>query len=104
MSSYGVIFLAVFVARSAAAPSKTQIDPFYGKIPLTFEKNQGQTDSSVDFVARGAGYTLFLTSREAVLSVGGRAPYAIRMKILGASRSAKPEAVGELRGRSNYFI
>ncbi|HEY0079881.1 MAG TPA: SBBP repeat-containing protein [Pyrinomonadaceae bacterium] len=38
----------------------------YGRIPLSFEANQGQTDASVNFLARGAGYTLFLKPSEAV--------------------------------------
>ncbi len=41
----------------------------YGNLPLTFEPNQGQTDAQVKFLARGSGYTLFLTSNEAVLSL-----------------------------------
>jgi uncharacterized repeat protein (TIGR01451 family) len=41
----------------------------YGKLPLSFEVNQGQTDGPVKFLARGQGYTLFLTSQEAVLSL-----------------------------------
>ena len=38
----------------------------YGKIELSFEANRGQTDSSVNFLARGVGYTLFLKPTEAV--------------------------------------
>ncbi len=41
----------------------------YGKRPLAFEKNQGQTDSRVKFLSRNAGYTLFLTADEAVFSL-----------------------------------
>jgi hypothetical protein len=40
-------------------------------VPLTFEANQGQTDPAAKFLARGAGYTLFLTSHEALLSFRG---------------------------------
>ena len=39
----------------------------YARIPLAFEANQGQFDSQVKFISRGAGYNLFLTSTEAVL-------------------------------------
>src|SRR5450759_4579325 len=39
----------------------------YGKLPLTFEANQGQTDPRVKFLSRGPGYTLFLTSTDAVI-------------------------------------
>src|SRR5437899_4631095 len=49
--------------------SETQLLKTYGKLPLSFEANQGQTDSQVQFLARGGRYTLFLTSREAVLSL-----------------------------------
>jgi Beta-propeller repeat len=38
----------------------------YGKLPLAFEPNRGQTDARVKFLARG-GYTLFLTKNAAVL-------------------------------------
>jgi hypothetical protein len=38
----------------------------YGKIEMSFEANRGQTDSAVNFLARGAGYTLFLKPTEAV--------------------------------------
>ena len=30
----------------------------YGHFPLAFEANQGQTDNSVQFLARGPGFTL----------------------------------------------
>jgi Beta-propeller repeat len=41
----------------------------YGRLPLSFEANQGQTDATVKFLSRGAGYTLFLTGDEAVLAL-----------------------------------
>src|SRR5205807_1317096 len=41
----------------------------YGKLPLSFEANQGQTDPRVKFLSRGSGYTLFLTGDEAVLAL-----------------------------------
>src|SRR5436853_2467923 len=41
----------------------------YGKLPLSFEVNEGQTDGRVKFLSRGAGYSLFLMSTEAVLSL-----------------------------------
>src|ERR1700683_445153 len=36
------------------------------QLPLFFEANQGQTDPSVRYVARGNGYTMFLTPTETV--------------------------------------
>ncbi len=43
----------------------------YGKIPLFFEVNHGQTDNRVKYLSRGQDFTLFLTSKEAVLSLKG---------------------------------
>jgi hypothetical protein len=41
----------------------------FGRLPLSFEINQGQTDPQVKFLSRDRGYTLFLTGNEAVLSL-----------------------------------
>ena len=46
--------------------------------PLAFELNQGQTDDQVAFLARAAGYRLFLTPDEAVLALGPAPPSACR--------------------------
>ena len=40
-----------------------------GRLPLSFEANQGQVDGRVKYLARGKGYTLFLTETEAVLAL-----------------------------------
>ncbi len=64
-------------ALAHTAPLPTQPDPAargrvlasYGKLPLSFEPNQGQTDGQVKFLSRGSGYTLYLTAQEAVLAL-----------------------------------
>ena len=81
----------------------------YGKLPLSFEVNQGQTDAQVQFLSRGAGYTLFLTPTSAVLSLRKPAssqPAAsiLRMTLVGANPTAKAEGREALPGRDNYFI
>lgn len=48
----------------------------YRRLPLSFEQNRGQTDPAVSFLARGSGYTVFLTSNEAVLTLQRRGPAA----------------------------
>jgi hypothetical protein len=49
--------------------SKPALTPNYGKLPLSFEANQGQTDSQVRFTSRGQGYSLFLTDKQSVLTL-----------------------------------
>src|SRR5438552_17212062 len=55
------------VASPVAAATDAHLSETYGKLPLQFEVNEGQADASVDFISRGAGYSLYLTAAEAVL-------------------------------------
>ncbi|MGC1362400.1 MAG: hypothetical protein WA400_13590, partial [Silvibacterium sp.] len=61
-------------ASNSSSSAALRLSSTYGKLPLSFEKNQGQTDGSVQFLARQAGYTLFLTPGEAVLSLHSSPP------------------------------
>src|SRR2546430_17158315 len=57
------------VSADSAAAAPARMAAAYGRLPLTFEPNFGQVDEHVDFLARGSGYTLFLTSAGAVLAL-----------------------------------
>jgi hypothetical protein len=50
------------------AATRASVSAAYGKLPLMFEANTGQTDSKVKFLSRGSGYSLFLTAAEVVLA------------------------------------
>ena len=52
-----------------SAEARARLVANYGKLPLAFEANQGQTNAQVKFLSRGSGYTLFLTPTDAVLSL-----------------------------------
>jgi hypothetical protein len=56
------------VNYSSSHTAEARILEAYGKLPLSFEVNQGQTDQRVKFLSRGSGYSLFLTGNEAVLT------------------------------------
>src|SRR5688500_10525321 len=47
----------------------------YGALPLSFELNQGQTNTQVRFLARSGGYVFFLTATEAVMALNNPAAY-----------------------------
>jgi uncharacterized protein (TIGR03437 family) len=77
--------------------------------PLNFEANQGQTDSQVKFLSRGDGYSLFLTSNEAVFRLRPRAgvkapPLVFRMELRGANRGAPVTGADKLAGIANYYV
>jgi len=86
-----------------ASVAKAQVQENYGKLPLRFEANRGQTDSRVKFLNRGKGYTLFLSPSEAVLALRGR-EHVIRMRFQGANPDAKITGLEKLPGIVNYFI
>jgi hypothetical protein len=102
----------------------------YGKLPLRFEENQGQTAREVRYVSHGSGYELFLTPKEAVLALRSKVPHdlsplhraetlralrkarrsgsgpltAVRLRLEGANANAQIEGIDQLEGKSNYFI
>jgi hypothetical protein len=57
------------VTEKLTQAKKLQLATAYGRFPLSFEANQGQTDSRVKFLSRGSGYCLFLTPTEAVMTL-----------------------------------
>lgn len=81
-----------------------------------FEPNVGQagldtSDSRAKFVARGSGYSLFLGSEGAILSLVSqdRAHASTRvdsleMRLTGANPNASVTATDPLPGKSNYFV
>src|SRR5882762_4860707 len=109
--------LAGFTLPVAAATDTHRTDA-YGKTPLQFEANRGQTHKDVHFLSRGPGYSLFLTTDETVLVLSkpnadatrdartqARAnPVALRMSLVGAARKAQVSGLDELPGKANYFI
>jgi len=109
-------------------PTAPTVAEEYGRLPLSFEVNQGQVASNVRFLAREAGYTLFLTADEAVLAlrIPGHEKHlapksgamgriasnrhekspesALRLKLANARVSGKVSGLDELPGRTNYFL
>jgi len=71
------------------------------RLPLSFERNLGQTDSRVDFIARGAGYGIWLAQGEAVLGLGDG---VVRIGVQGADPRARPEGLQKLPGKANYLV
>lgn len=92
----------------------------YGKIPLSFEANVGQTDPRVQFLSRGSGYSLFLAPGEVVLSLerqkatpglhakkqSPEAPLVdtLRMNLAGANTNATVAGLDPQAGVVSSFI
>jgi uncharacterized protein (TIGR03437 family) len=117
-------------SKSQASGAAVRIEEAYGRLPLSFEPNQGQTDARVRFVSHGPGYALFLTGDGAVLSLhaGGpqrrprtagpglfasgpwaepgpaRPAVTLSLRLVNANPGAQLEPLDELPGKSNYFL
>jgi len=96
-------------------------------LPLAFEANQGQTDPAVKYMARGNGYSVFLTANDAVFAIPStenagelpsrtlsahtrpRAPKklqnaAIDMGLVGGNVGPGIVADNQLAGIVNYYV
>lgn len=94
--------LMVLVAcASANSPSTQQITATYLNLPLAFEAHRG----TVDFLARGSGYTVFLTQGNAVLHLSVAQPaQTLRLNLVGARSDVEGTGVTPLARRSNYLL
>src|SRR5438309_281207 len=98
--------------------SREQLSQAYGKLPLYFEANRGQTDAQVRFLSRSHRQTLFLTSTEAVLvftessqtatgqpeKPGQAAGTTLRMAFADSNPQPQVAGLEELPGKANYII
>ena len=132
-ASLGFVCISVLSVSAAAQEpaqpdqaTRLRVNESYGKLPLSFEANEGQQDQQVKFLSRGRGYNLFLTNREAVLVLTksekpaaalrrrGRTTLSqkkpkrqstvLRTQFVAANPAAKVTGEEELPGKVNYFI
>ena len=121
------------VATAPKAQDGGRVRASLAALPLAFEANQGQTDPQVKYVARGRGYTVFLTANDTVLAVHSSSPAvdtrvaqnhgmarttrpgaeratardrtaAIHLRLDGGNPKSQMIAGHQLPGHSNYFI
>src|SRR5215218_404032 len=84
-------------------PKKPAPRDAFGRLPLSFELNQGQTDSRVKFLARGQGYGIFLTDNGATFSFTGSST-PLHMRFQDAATSRGITGVDQLPGKVNYLV
>src|SRR5256885_1018273 len=118
--------------QSKALSSKTaaKVSPHssFGAVPLHFEENRGQTNPKVQYIARGSGYTIFLSPDETVFALRSGRPghpasnkkkigrftrpdrndpqkiSVLRMKLSGSNPAPVALPTDKLSGTVNYFV
>jgi hypothetical protein len=129
LATLSLLFLADRALRKSepAAMARARVAETYGKLPLMFQANAGQTDERVKFMAQGPGYSLFLTSTESVFVMSRRekeskesrwkepdseralkAPRpaeqaVLRMKLVDANAEATVTGTDEMATKVSYF-
>jgi hypothetical protein len=125
--------VALSASKAESAPDRAVVLNNYGKLPLSFEANQGQADPRVKFLSYSGQMTLLLTPDEALIAFAGSTPKPnhsakglsqpeqahqiekpetsiatppslLRMRLIGANPATEVRGVDELPGKSNYFI
>ncbi|HEY7914384.1 MAG TPA: SBBP repeat-containing protein, partial [Blastocatellia bacterium] len=106
-------------SRATPILGQAEIADRYGKLPLSFESNEGQTDRVARFISRGPGYDLFLTATSAVLTLRKPRPLAtteqetsnqppessvLHLKMIGSNPKPRIEGKEQLPGKVNYLI
>jgi len=101
-------------------PQVTSARAVFGRLPLAFERNEGQGDPSTRFIAHGQGYALALALTEALLSLTPPTPAsspdragmdtppapasALHFRFSGANPIPAMNAEQPLSGIVNYLV
>jgi len=117
----GVVKTPFLNARFPSASQNERLN-LIGKLPLSFEMNEGQADSGVSFFSRGPGYGIFfspdkvrlvlhyaLTQSKLEIPVFHKNPTnygvdLINMELNNANINSNIEPMDKLPGVCNYFI
>jgi hypothetical protein len=102
-----VVALAISVAAVARDPAPApRAAPLSAGTPLRFERNEGQFDDRVSYLARGRDYTAFLTDDDLRLVLRrptNAAPVVVGLRVVGGRR-VSPVGTEPLPGVTNYFV
>lgn len=120
-----VAALAIPLAGATLTSVSKNPSPKLGhySLPLSFEENRGQADSSIAFLGRGAGFSAAFRKNEADFRFAQRtasssgalqrlasnhpepvSAESLRMRLVGANPSSRIEGAEPLSGTANYFI
>ncbi|MBW2147564.1 MAG: SBBP repeat-containing protein [Deltaproteobacteria bacterium] len=129
-----LLLFGVISASSIHSPALAEIDSAlkskaitsYGKLPLSFERNEGQVDGRVMFLARWGGRVYWFTRKEVVLEFSVRdresekvaslrpmavpknvdnmrKRHAVGISFPGSNPDVRMEGIDQQAGKVNYF-
>lgn len=116
--------LAKLGLKETDSLTKTLVNENYGRLPLRFEKNIGQTNNNIDFISHNSDYALFLSPTKTIFAIKNQqnannfsknpkinrrnpiveSTTTLTMELIGANNNAKPIELDKLETKSNYLI
>ena len=97
----------ILAAFGSGTPLDNRSPTQFLNAPLSFEPNQGQAASPVQFLSRGPGYVLFLAPGQVVLKLARQDEASadiLRMSLVGANSQAPAVGVARQTGMVSYFL
>lgn len=101
--------------RTAPAFSKAKgpaLNRDFGRVPVFFVPNRGQTDGRVSFTVKGIDKTVYFAPDGVTFALDypagregrkGSARWSVKLDFLGARKAAKPEGLEETGAHISYF-
>ncbi|OHB69328.1 MAG: hypothetical protein A2W23_03740 [Planctomycetes bacterium RBG_16_43_13] len=80
--------------------TSTRVNEDYGKLPLSFIRNDGQIDKRVMFYEKGSGHATFFSKEGVSISLKND---LVKLTFLNANKSPEIVALNQQSGKVNYF-
>ena len=99
------LFTPASSGRVAAGAPESAPHQAAVKVPLAFERNDGQHDPAVRFAARGPGYAVAMLDTGVALTLRAHgAPASRLLMTFGRANGPAPLPEAPMEGRANYFV
>lgn len=99
------------ITEKNSTPLKQTLTANIHKIPLNFERNDGQVDRIVNFLSRSQNSNFFFTPNELVMEFKTPSPDlksklsdVLKMQFVGSNQNPTILGLDELESKSHYFI
>ena len=109
--AYVLLIIPFFVVSTLAQSeeaikSDVEVQDVFGRLPLAFEQNRGQTDARVKYFSRGVGYNILFTNQgvEIVPNNALQKEEIIAIRLAGSAKRPKLHAIEPLSQKTNYFF
>lgn len=100
-----VLFFALTSQPGFTQSSVKKAEALETRLPLLFEKNEGQVDAKVQYLVRSGKYQVYLVHDAAILRIAGKDQDAVlRISPYNSNQDAKAVGFGRQTAQTNYLV